>query len=198
MKEKFLSYSMTTIKANNNFDEIKLAELKYGLETFYMLISKMLVFVILAAIFHVLPEFLLFILFYTPLRGFGFGFHANNSKQCWLITSIAFLLFPILSSILKIPLIIVHIFMILCIINFLFFAPADTKKKPLINTKKRLTNKIIIISISLCYLLISVIVKNNLIINSIMFACIWQAVCTNPLTYKIFKQPFNNYLNYLN
>lgn len=197
MKEKFLNYSMNIIKENNNFDDIRLAELKYGLESFYMLISKMLVAIVVALVFGLFKEFMLFLLFYTPLRSLGFGFHANNSLECWLISIPIFMIFPFLAKTIIISPFIIQIIILLSTISFLFFAPADSKKKPLINTKKRLINKSILVIISLGYLFTTLFLKNNLILNTLAFVCLWQAICVNPLMYKLFHQPFNNYKNYL-
>ncbi len=198
MKQKFLDYAMKVIKNNNQFDEIKLAELKYGLEAFYMLATKMLVFCLIALVFNVFKEFLIFLLFYTPLRGFGFGFHANNSLECWLISLPIFLFIPLIIKFFTIPLWIAQVIITLSIIIFLIFSPADTKNKPLINYKKRMINKTIVVITGVLYLLSTIFVTNNHIILAMTFACLWQAMCVNPLLYKLFKQPFNNYKNYLN
>lgn len=196
MKQKFLNYAMNSIKRNNDFNETKLAELKYGLEAFYMLTSKMLVLFGIALILKLQKELILFILLYSPLRGFGFGFHANSSLECWLISIPIFTIIPFLAHSFIIPTIIVQIIILLSTISFLFFAPADTKYKPLINTKKRLINKSLLVIVSIIYLFLTLFIKNSLIINTLMFACLWQAICVNPLLYKLFKQPFNNYKTY--
>lgn len=197
MKKKFLDYSMNLIKEKNIYNEIKLAELKYGLEAFYMLTTKLLVIFALAVVLGLFKELMLFMLFYTPLRGLGFGFHANNSLECWLISLPVFIIIPFLAKTLTIPLYVIHIVILFSTISFLFFAPADSHKKPLINTKRRLINKAIVVIISLIYLFITIFINNNLIINTLMFTCLWQAICVNPLIYKLFKQPFNNYKTYL-
>ena len=198
MKQKFLNYSINLIKEKNDFNEIKLAELKYGLEAFYMLCTKLIVIMLIALVLGLFNELMLFMLFYTPLRGLGFGFHANNSLECWLISVPVFIIIPFLAKTLVLSPIIIQIVIITSTIIFLFFAPADTKKKPLINTKKRLINKTLIVLISLGYLLATLLVDNSLLINSLMFACSWQSICVNPLLYKLFHQPFNNYKTYLN
>ena len=197
MKKKFLDYSMKLLKEKNNYNETKLAELRYGLEAFYMLSTKMLVIFALAIALGLFKELMLFMIFYTPLRGLGFGFHTNSSLECWIISVPCFIIIPFLAKTLSIPLYLIHIIILFSIVSFLFFAPADSYKKPLINTKKRLMNKSILIVIGLVYLFLTLFIKNNLIINTLMFASLWQAVCVNPLLYKLFNQPFNNYKTYL-
>ena len=180
MKDKFLNYSISKIKSKNNFDDIKIAELRYGLEAFYMLFTKMGVIILINLVLGLTKELILFLIFFTPLRGFGFGFHAKTNFQCWLIS---------------LPLFIITIF---ALISFLLFGPADTLKKPLINYKKRLINKFILVCVCLLYLFLINFIQNDLIVNSITFACLWQSICVNPLMYKLFNQPFNNYKVYLN
>lgn len=197
MKNIFLNYAMNRIRANNDFDEIRLAELKYGLETFYLLITKLIVIIALAIGLGIIKELMLFIIFFTPLRSFGYGFHANTSLECWLISVPIFIILPILAKYLTIPLLVCQIFIIMATISFYLFAPADTKKKPLINQKKRLIQKTILVTFGLIYLGITMVTKNTLIINLISFAALWQAICVNPLIYKIFGQTFNNYKTYL-
>ena len=197
MKQLFLNSSISLIQKSNNYSEEKLAELRYGLETFYTMITKLGTIFILAALFHLLKELLLFLIFYTPLRSLGFGFHANNSIECWIISVPIFLLLPFLAKIIILPNIISIIIMALSTISFLLFAPADTKKKPLINHKKRLINKSLVVIISIFYLYTPLFIQNQVIINTITYACLWQAICVNPLLYALFKQPYNNYKKYI-
>lgn len=163
-----------------------------------MLSTKLVVIFAIAIIINVQKELLLFLLFYSPLRGLGFGFHANNSIECWLISVPVFILIPFLAKTIVLSPIIIHAFIVLSSISFLLFGPADTPRKPLINKKKRLINKTLLVLISIGYLFSTLFIKSNMIINTIMFACLWQAICVNPLLYKLFHQPFNSYKKYLN
>lgn len=196
VKEAFLDYSINLILAKNNYDELKISKLRYGLEAFYMLFVKLSAIILLAIILGLFKEVLLFILIYTPLRGFGFGFHANSSLQCWLISVPVFIVIPFLSKVLTIPLIVVHAIILLSTVSYLLYAPADSKKKPLVNMKKRLINKSLMVIIGLIYLFATIFIQNHVVINSIMFSCLWQAICVNPKMYKLFHQPFQNYKNY--
>ena len=77
------------------------------------------------------------------------------------------------------------------------WAPADTKKRPLIREKRRRILKTESIIICLIYLLLIIFINSRLIINAIFFSMILEGICICPLTYKITKNPFNNYNNYL-
>lgn len=198
MKDKFLNYSISKIKSKNNFDDIKIAELRYGLEAFYMLFTKMVVIILINLVLGLTKELILFLIFFTPLRGFGFGFHAKTNFQCWLISLPLFIIIPYLIHYMDMNFITTIIITIFALISFLLFGPADTLKKPLINYKKRLINKFILVCVCLLYLFLINFIQNDLIVNSITFACLWQSICVNPLMYKLFNQPFNNYKVYLN
>lgn len=82
------------------------------------------------------------------------------------------------------------------LLMFLLYAPADTIKRPLPNKKKRIVRKVSTVLIGLVYIIIILVTKNQLLINLLVSSLLLEAIMVNPLTYKLFKQPFNNYKNY--
>ena len=121
MKDKFLNYSISKIKSKNNFDDIKIAELRYGLEAFYMLFTKMGVIILINLVLGLTKELILFLIFFTPLRGFGFGFHAKTNFQCWLISLPLFIIIPYLIHYMDMNFITTIIITIFSIFIILFF-----------------------------------------------------------------------------
>ena len=77
-------------------------------------------------------------------------------------------------------------------------SPADTHKKPIINKKRRLIYKYISVFITFIYGIIALIINNNFLSNALILTIIIQCVVISPVTYKLFKAPYNNYLNYKN
>mgnify|MGYP002416640045 FL=1 len=75
-------------------------------------------------------------------------------------------------------------------------APADTQKRPLINKKKRTIYKVLSIIISIIYMTLSIVIKNNTLSNCFIFALFIQIIIMLPITYKIFGVSYNNYKNY--
>ena len=59
MKNRIINNLMDIIKKYNNFDDIKLQEIKYGLETIYLTIIKTIVFIIISII-SVVPSLVAF------------------------------------------------------------------------------------------------------------------------------------------
>ena len=79
MKKKFINYSINLIDLDKK-------KLKYGLEGFYNLITKVVVLIILALILNLTKELFLLIIIYSLFRLYGFGIHAKKTWQCWLTT----------------------------------------------------------------------------------------------------------------
>lgn len=199
MKQKFLSYCLNTIKENrSDIDEIKLDEIRYGLEAIYITITKTIVIFSLALIFNIFREMILLLIFFNVLRTTGFGLHASKGWICLLSSSLIFIILPFFSKLITIPIYVKSLLGILAIILIYIYTPADTIKRPIINKKRReIYNFITTIS---CILLsfISIVVKDNTISNLIIFGIYIEVLLVLPLTYKYFKLSYNNYLNYGN
>lgn len=197
MKDKFIDGYMNIVTNNkSNISEEEFEKLKYAIEGIYLTITKLVIIFLLGIILNILKEILIVLLFYNLLRYFGFGYHAKGSNECLFVSIIFFVIIPFLitKNILlikyKIPI------FILCIFNFLLFAPSDTKKRPMINKKKKLKRKILTLTVTTIYFILCFYVSNELA-SLIVFATIIEAVMVNPVIYKITKQPYNNYKNYI-
>lgn len=188
MKEMFLNYCMNRIKTKEN-DKIKLEEIKYGLESFYITITKAIFIIILSIILNTFTETILLLLFFNIMRLTSFGMHASKSYICWISSIAIFNFLPILLRYITIEKYIVSIIVIVLIF---LYAPADTKKHPLVNKTKRKVLKYIstINTIILCIIAITI---NNNVSNLIMAAIISEVVLILPITYKIFHLEYNNY-----
>jgi len=180
-----------------NYNDDKLAEIKYGLESIYLSISKAIVLFALTILLGIFKEMIIILLLYNLLRAFAYGLHATKSWICLVSSLIIFIGMPLLALNVVFPLFIKLIIISFCIISFFLYAPADTKKHPIIKRKKRIICKYITIFIALIYSFICLYTKNNFLSNSLLIALTIEAIFILPLTYKIFKLPYNNYKNYL-
>ena len=196
MTELFLNVSMANItKYYPEYDEVKLAELKYGLEGIYLSITKFIVITSLSIILGIFFEMIIMLIVFNILRATGFGVHAKKSIDCWISSTIIFLLFPWISKFITIP-IWLHIIISIILISLIsIYAPADTKKRPLINKKKRLTFKFITIINTLILIIISFLTE-PLITNLILFGILTETIMINPIIYKMWGLPYRNYKNY--
>lgn len=191
MKDMIVNNSLKLITTYYNFDDRKLKRIKYGFEGLYITLSKLLVTILIGIIFNSFKETILLLLLFGPLKNFGFGIHASKGWQCWITTIPVFCGIPILAKYYSCNNSMIFIGIISAII-IMIYAPADTKKRPLKKESQRQFYKIM--EIIICSLYIYIILNyNNLFSFLIIHSLIIEAILINPITYRIFKQPYSNY-----
>ena len=196
IKEFFLNNSMSLIEGMHKYNNLQLDEIRYGLEGIYMTLTKVIIILILSLVFNIFKEAVLFLLFFNILRGVAFGLHASKSIWCLISSSISFLLIPFICKTFSFHILFYIIASIITFILFILYAPSDTVKRPLINSKKRKRYKILSIMLAIIYIVLIFTINNYLIKNLLTFALILESILILPITYKIFKLPYNNYLKY--
>ncbi len=168
----------------------------YGVESIYILITKTIIIFSIAFILGIIKEMIILLLTFNFIRMFAFGMHANNGKVCLVVSSIIFIGFTYACKYLVMPNYIHYILYLLSLILIMIYAPADTKKRPLINKKKRIRFKILSLIVVLIYFIISLNINNELIKNALIFGLLTECILILPITYKTFRMPYRNYVNY--
>ena len=196
MKDKVVDSLMISIKNNNNFDSVKLEEIRYGFLGLYTLITKTTVIILLSLIIGFFKQFIIFFLFYSLLRSVGFGTHAKTNLQCWLFSTLLLIGFPYIIVKINFNSNVSIIIWIISFINFLIFAPADTEKRPMISKKRKMIFKIIILTLSLLYL--GLLIKFNNLSNLILASMILEGILVNPIGYILMGQKVRFKLNDIN
>jgi len=197
MKKLIMNKCMNYIEKNTNYDQTKLKEVEYGLVGIYLTFEKLIIISIIAALLGIFKEMAIYILLYNVLRIPSFGLHATKSWICLVTSTILFIGIPYLCLFLSIPINLKVIIGILGI-GFMFKnAPADTKKRPIVNKKRREIYKFISTILTIIFSLLAILVKDNFISNCLIFAVIMQNCMISPTVYKIFKLPYNNYITFL-
>ena len=92
MKKKVINKLLTIIINNKECSEKDLKVYSYGLEGLYNLFTKTFVILIVTLLLNTAKEFGLILLFYAPLRTFGFGIHAESSIKSWIATLTIYIL----------------------------------------------------------------------------------------------------------
>lgn len=195
MKEKFIASVVNLAKRKMEYTEEEVAIMRYALEGIYLTFTKILVITLIAALLGLFKEYIWFVLLYTPIRSVSFGWHANTTKECWVVSILAFILIPYTFSIITINRITKIILLTFSIFIFTLYSPADTKKRPIVNKKRRLMFKVASLIITLVYCCYS-FKHSNLISNLMIASLLYQSLLINPLIYKITHQEFNNYKTY--
>lgn len=196
MKEKFVNSSIKFIMKYQKCDDLKLKKLNYGLQGIYSLIVKLTVIIMIAIITKTINQTLLFLLFYTSIRTYSFGWHAKTSIGCWISSIIVYNIIPLLIKNYTIPNIAGYIILGITLISIILWAPADTPKRPLIRKERRRKCKIITTLVIIVYIVLFIFNINDLINNAIIYASFIQSLFVNPLFYKITNTQFNNYKYY--
>ena len=197
MKKLIMNYTMNLIKKNGDYDEEKLAVIKYGLEGLYLTITKLVVIFLLASILNIFKEVIIFLLIYNVIRTTSFGLHATKSWICLLSSTLIFIGFPIICKYIHLT---NDFKVILGLILILFIyknSPADTHKRPIVNPNRRMFFKYSSTFIAIIFIFCSILFNDNFISNCFIFSLFVQSFMIAPSIYKLFNLPYNNYLTYL-
>ena len=90
ISKKISSSIAETLSANNIISEQEIPIYSYCLDYIIELFF-LFIFAVLYRVFsHKLPETLIFLAVFTPLRSFGGGFHASTPKRCAILSLITF------------------------------------------------------------------------------------------------------------
>ena len=198
MKEVFVNHTLNYLIANNACSKKQESIFRYTLESLYSFLTKMAVVLLLSVFLGTLKITCISLFLYSLLRGFSFGIHATKNIYCWITTLSVYIVFPLVIKYVDFSNIILMLFNFIGVLSIVLWAPADTPKRPLLNQKKRIINKLFAIFLSLFFVFFYVLIQNQNFREVICFILIMNALCICPLTYKVFHIPYNNYKNYKN
>jgi len=187
MKDYIINKTMLKFNISNN------EKVKYGLEVIYTSLTKLL-FLITISIFAKGFKITIYsIILISILRCFSYGVHMDNSSKCYIFSFIIFVLIPIFFVNFQFYYKQVIFIFIFCLISFILFSPSDTHKRPLINRKKAKILKILSIIILVLYFFFYIFSKILYFKNLILYATVIQSILINPIIYKLFKLPYENF-----
>lgn len=196
MKSAFVNHSLNYLIKNNACEEKQINIFRYTLESLYSLITKTSVVLLLSIFLKTFSITLITLIMYSLLRGFAFGIHATKNIYCWGITLTVYIVGPLLIKYFILPMSIVYLCYAIGFVALLLWAPADTPSRPLLNKKKRTANKIITLCLTLIYIFTSIYLNNENFYEIVCFLLLIETICICPLTYYLFKIPYNNYKYY--
>ncbi len=182
----------------NLVEHIKFIPNKYhkAIKKFFMIlyytITKLTIILILNFLLKTLKEALVITIVFMPVRGFAQGIHSKKNWVCWIITLLVFVSTPLFIKYFDISYHLILFSYPLFILNFIIFAPNDTKKNPLKNKGLRITLKIVSTIIVIVYYIYSLNYQ-NIISDAMYYATITALISFHPITYKLFKRTNYNY-----
>ena len=196
MKKKFLKSTMKFITKNKQYTQDEIDIMTYGLETLYLTFTKLIIIFLTAILLGIVKEVIILLITYNIIRSQSFGIHASKSIYCLISSLLTFIGGALICKYLVFPNWLMITLAVICNICLLLFAPADTHKRPLINVKKRKRFKFVSFSLGIIYTILIIVFKDYSIVKYLLVGMIEAVIMILPLTYKIFKLPYNNYKNY--
>ncbi len=196
MRKVIIDRLMKYITERKQLDEDSKAIIRYGLENTYILITKSIIIFTIAYFLGIFKEMLIFLLLFNVIRTYAHGLHASKSYICLIASALCFLGLSYISKIITIPDMLKFVLGISLILLIYKNSPADTHKKPIVSKKLRKSLKIKSTVVSTIFVILSFF-TSNFISNCLLLSLLLEAIFISPLTYKIFKLPYNNYLTYL-
>ena len=197
MREYVIGNSLSLIrKQHPDYTDEKIEILEYGLTGLYIFISKSIIIFSIAYFLGIFKELIIFMLIYNLIRSVSFGMHATSSTVCLVASAISFLSATYLCKYIDISIGFKVIFGILAIIYVYLHSPADTEKRPIISSKRRLIYKILSTVISFIMVICSFALDNIFISNSFIVGLLIQCFMISPFAYRITGQKYDNYKDY--
>ena len=177
-------------------DGIEFEKLKLGITIILINISKLIAVLMVAILMGVLPESILSIIVYSLLRRYSFGIHAPKDYICTIVTIVIHVGTGMLSSKLILNNFIVLSWFFVLTMLIYKYAPADTKKRPILGKDNRqaLRRKSTLTIIAIA--IIAIVSSNNLVKNILLLASLLQTITILPITYKLSGEGYKNYEKY--
>lgn len=179
-------------------DDERAEVINYGLQILLGEVPKIFIMLIIAYLLGVLKESLITFLILLPYRGASGGFHLKTHIGC-IVTTTAFycgtallakniILEDITKYILAIAVGVFGIIMIK------LYAPADTEEVPIISKKIRKQKQILSYIFFIIGIVISTLIRNNMISNIIIFGYFIQTCAITKVAYKITNNKYGHEL----
>ena len=169
--------------------------INYGLQLVIGEFPKTFVLLAIAYAFGLLKFSVLALLLIMPYKTFSGGVHLKTHVGCIIATSLfyignAFLSKNIIFEPIYIKYILIISIWIISVIMIKLYAPADTEAVPILRKKDRTLKRNLSYVTMTLTLISSLIVKNNIISNLLIFGTLLQTISISGFMYKITKCKF--------
>lgn len=170
-------------------DDERAEIINYGLQLIVGEIPKTFLILFIAWILGVLDLTILAMLVMAPYRTVSGGVHLKTHIGCIVATSIFYIGNAVSSKYLilekTIQYIVTAIIWLFSMIMIKLYAPADTESVPILRKKERMAKKILSYVIMSTTLIISLLIKNPIISNILLFGIAFQTISITRFMYKI-------------
>lgn len=190
MIDKICEYLTNRIrKEMPEIDDERAEVINYGLQNIVGEIPKIFIMLGIAFILGIFKWALVTFIIFLPYRGASGGFHAKTHLGCMIGTVGFYCGVPFISKLFVIPVIIkcilVSLIWIFGMIMIKLYAPADTEAVPILALKDRKKKKIASYITFTIGIIVSLIIKNDVISNIIIVGSLIQTLTITKVAYKL-------------
>lgn len=190
MVDKICDYLTNKIrKEDQEIDDERAEIINYGI---HLIVGEIPKFFIIMGIAYLLGVFDLTILSYflvLPYRGASGGFHLKTHIGCIIGSVVFFSGIALLSKYVILgttaKYIVTFIIWLFGMIMVKLYAPADTENVPIISKKERKKKKILSYILLTASIIASLIIKDSVISNIIVYGMLFQSISITRLAYKL-------------
>ncbi len=170
-------------------DDERAEVINYGIQLIIGEIPKIFIMVSIAFLLGIGKLSILSFFIILPYRMFSGGFHLKTHIGCIIFTTLFYCGNVFFSKIFILPqeikIIVTLIIFIFGIIMITLYAPADTENVPIISKKERKKQKVLSYIAFTITILISLLVKDEIISNMCVYGMLIQSICITRLAYKL-------------
>lgn len=170
-------------------DDERAEIINYGLQLIIGEIPKTFIIIAIAWILGVLDLTILALVLMTPYRTVSGGVHLKTHIGCIVATSLFYIGNAFLSKYIilekTVQYIVTFLVWLISMIMIKLYAPADTEAVPILRKKERRIKKILSYIIMTISLVVSLLIKNTVISNILLFGILFQTIAITRFMYKI-------------
>lgn len=171
-------------------DDERAEIINYGLQLVIGEIPKTFILILIAWVLGVLKLTVLALLLIIPYRTVSGGVHLKTHIGCIIATTIMYTGTAVISNymvwnIIYLKYIAIFAIWIFSIIMIKLYAPADTEAVPILRKKERKIKKYLSYIFMTIMLVVSLIIKNNVVSNILIFGTLLQTISITRFIYNI-------------
>ena len=195
LTNKIAKIIISFIRKNLSTSDEELEKIDYGIKVLVSNFFKLVILFSTAYFLGILKYTALAVIAFGIIRSFACGVHANSTLQCIIINYVWFFGNVYIAKFHPLSTLDLFIILLISIVLFYFYAPADTAERPLINKNLRKALKISSIFTALIFFVICLFINNSIYKTIIIYSIFQESLAVTPLFYKLLGKTYRNYSN---
>lgn len=195
LTNKIAKITISFIRKNLSTSDEELEKIDYGIKVLVSNFFKLVILFSTAYFLGILKYTALAVIAFGIIRSFACGVHANSTLQCIIINYVWFFGNVYIAKFHPLSTLDLFIILLISIVLFYFYAPADTAERPLINKNLRKALKISSIFTALIFFVICLFINNSIYKTIIIYSIFQESLAVTPLFYKLLGKTYRNYSN---